>query len=114
MLFVNWLRAADSPLRRFATGGGLERRLRRVSPTAPEDISVVDLDQRFFPKTLQGDFGTLTTWALDQQWEFVRRLAWDWFKEGIAEWPMKDSRNESRQTCRSCRVTTWRRIRCSC
>ena len=90
MLFVNWLRAADSPLRRFATGGGLERRLKRGSPTAPEDISVVDLYQRFFTKTLQDNFGTLTTWALDQQWEFVRRLAWDWFKEGIAEWPMKE------------------------
>jgi serine/threonine protein kinase len=89
MLFVNWLRAADSPLRRLATGGPQDR-LQPVPSTAPEDISVVNLYERFFTKTLQDNFGTLTTWALDQRWEFVRRLAWDWFKDGIAEWPMKE------------------------
>ena len=43
MLFVNWLRAADSTAAAVCDSRRLERRLKRVSPTAPEDMSVVDL-----------------------------------------------------------------------
>ena len=92
MLLVNWLRAADSPLHRLATVGP-QRPPRSSWPADLDDVSVVDLYQRFFAKTLQDNFGTITNWPLDQRWEFVRHLAWDWFTEGIVEWPMKEFSN---------------------
>jgi serine/threonine protein kinase len=88
MLFVNWLGAADSPLRRVATASS--QSLQPPVAADLEDVSVVDLYKRFFMKTLQDNFGTITKWSLDQRWEFVRRLACDWFKEGINEWPLRD------------------------
>ena len=87
MLFVNWLRAAHTPLHRLAAGSSRQP-VQPPSPSDLEEVSVVDLYQRFFMKTLQDNFGTITNWSLDQRWDFVRRLAWDWFKEGIVEWPM--------------------------
>jgi serine/threonine protein kinase len=87
MLFVNWLGAADSPLRRLAASSHAQQPPR---PGDLEDVSVVDLYKRFFMKTLQDNFGTITKWSLDQRWDFVRRLACDWFREGITEWPLKD------------------------
>jgi serine/threonine protein kinase len=84
MLFVNWLSAGDSPLRRSAMDSGTH-----VSAAAA-DLSVVDLYRRFFMKTLQDNVGALTRWSLEQRWDFVRRIAWDWFKERTFDWPLQE------------------------
>ena len=89
MLFVNWLGVADSTLRRSVTASG-DSALHPPSAADLEDLSVVDLYHRFFKKTLQDNFGTVTRWPLDQRWAFVRRVAWDWFREGIFDWPLKE------------------------
>ncbi|PWT80117.1 MAG: hypothetical protein C5B57_12730 [Blastocatellia bacterium] len=87
MLFVNWLGAGDSPLRRSAST--VDSGVRSASAAAA-DMSVVDLYRRFFMKTLQDNAAKLRQWNLDQRWEFVRRVAWDWFSDRIFEWPLKE------------------------
>ena len=85
MLFVNWL-GADSPGQTVTA-----LRQRAIDPSSPdalEDFSVADLYHRFFTKTLQDNFGTLTRWPLDQRLAFVRRVAWQWFNDNIFEWPI--------------------------
>jgi hypothetical protein len=86
MLFVNWLRVGDSPVRRSALAG--DRRTQTVSDAAA--LSVVDLYQRFVLKTLQDNFGTITDWTLDQRHEFVQRIAWDWLNDRTFEWPARE------------------------
>ena len=41
-------------------------------------------------KTLQDNVGALTRWSLEQRWDFVRRIAWDWFKERTFDWPLQE------------------------
>ncbi len=89
MLFVNWLSTADSGMHQPSTGSG-SRRGEPLSPVDIEDLSVVDLYHRFFTKTLQDNFGTLTRWPLNQRLAFVRGVAWHWFNEGIFEWPSQE------------------------
>ena len=89
MLFVNWLGVADQTLRRSAAASG-DGALGPPSAADLDDLSVVGLYHRFFQKTLQDNFGIVTRWPLDQRWAFIRRVAWDWFKEGIFEWPLSE------------------------
>ena len=88
MLFMNWLGSPDRSSGQAIPVSG--DRPAPAPPVYPEDFSVVELYHRFFAKTLQDNFGTITTWPLNQRWAFVRRLAWHWFNEGIFEWPMAE------------------------
>jgi serine/threonine protein kinase len=87
MLFVNWLAADVSSAHAPSESG--QRRADAASGVF-DDISVVDLYHRFFSKTLQDNFGTLTKWPLNERWTFVRRVAWDWFNDNIFEWPIQE------------------------
>jgi serine/threonine protein kinase len=85
MLFTAWLDADAKTRQSRSTRLG-----EATSSTDANEFSVVGLYQRFFTKTLQDNFGTLTKWPLDQRWAFVRRLAWRWFNDDIVEWPFDE------------------------
>jgi serine/threonine protein kinase len=85
MLFTAWLDADAKTRQSRSTHPG-----EATSSTDANEFSVAGLYQRFFTKTLQDNFGTLTKWPLDQRWAFVRRLAWRWFNDDIVEWPFDD------------------------
>ena len=84
MLFTAWLDSDTKSRQARSTHFG-----DAASPSNADvpEFSVAGLYQRFFTKTLQDNFGTLTKWPLDQRWAFVRRVAWRWFNDDIVEWP---------------------------
>jgi hypothetical protein len=84
MLFVSWLGTESGS----GQSSSASRRGEQTSDSDLADFSVVDLYHRFFTKTLQDNFGTLTRWPLNQRLAFVRRVAQDWFIDNVFEWPI--------------------------
>ena len=84
MLFVSWLATESGS----GQSSSASRRVEQTSDADLADFSVVDLYHRFFTKTLQDNFGTLTRWPLNQRLAFVRRVAQDWFIDNVFEWPI--------------------------
>jgi serine/threonine protein kinase len=84
MLFTTWLETDSKARQSRSTQVSAAE---HASDADLSEFSVAGLYQRFFTKTLQDNFGTLTKWPLDQRWAFVRRVAWRWFNNDIVEWP---------------------------
>ena len=55
-------------------------------------LSKLDLYQSFFKKNIERNLLTVLRWPVDDQIEFLRRLAYDWFVEGRQEALVKDFR----------------------